>query len=527
MDPTPVTPDPSARRTYTETAVFFLGCYWPLLLPIILVCSALRARYFSPLRRLPGPLLASFTRLWKVLSTASGRTHLDHIDLHRRHGPVVRTGPIEVSLSSPEAARRVLAAGKGFRKAAFYAVFPPAENPDIFTEVDEDAHARKKKVANVPYSMAAMQQLGPFIDDVVDLLVSKLEGFAEGRRRVVDLGAWLHYFAFDVLGEVAFSRSFGFLAEGRDVDSAIATIDKSQAYNGIVGQVPWADYLLRKNPLWRLLPGLVDAGRNAPITRIALGEMERRRPFDKESEGKVRNEDGRRDLMASLIQGHLKDPEKFTEGDVFAVAHGAIFAGSDSTASTMQSLFWHVLSSEHVHSTLAAEITSAVATGVLPAAGNISWAESQALPYFQACLKEAMRVRPAVGLNITRVVPSGGVELDGHFFPAGTEVAVNAWVLHRDRATFGSDVDDYRPERWLGNIEEAKRMERYMFQFGGGSHVCIGRNLALLEINKVVPRLFRDFKFELAHPGRPLKANVTFFVVQEGLEVYVERREMV
>lgn len=64
-------------------------------------------------------------------------------------------------------------------------------------------------------------------------------------------------------------------------------------------------------------------------------------------------------------------------------------------------------------------------------------------------------------------------------------------------------------------------------QFGGGSHVCIGRNLALLEINKVVPRLFRDFRFELVHPGRLLKANATFFVVQEGLEVYVERREVV
>jgi len=44
-----------------------------------------------------------------------------------------------------------------------------------------------------------------------------------------------------------------------------------------------------------------------------------------------------------------------------------------------------------------------------------------------------------------------------------------------------------------------------------------------LEINKVVPRLLREFRFELAHPGQPLKANASFFVVQEGLEVYVKR----
>ncbi len=62
-------------------------------------------------------------------------------------------------------------------------------------------------------------------------------------------------------------------------------------------------------------------------------------------------------------------------------------------------------------------------------------------------------------------------------------------------------------------------------QFGGGAHVCIGRNLALLEINKVLPRLLRDYRFELVHPGRELQAHATFFVVQEGLEVYIERKK--
>ncbi|KAF9880386.1 cytochrome p450 oxidoreductase [Colletotrichum karsti] len=516
-------------HTYTETAGLFLRTYWPIIVPLVLIGNILRTRYLSPLRRYPGPFVASTTRLWKVITTASGRSHLKHITLHRKYGPVVRIAPNEVSVASPEAARHVLSAGKRFYKTAFYGVFPPPENPDIFTEVDEEAHARKKKVANVPYSMAAMQHLSPFIDDTIDLLVTKLSEFTGQQHtdykvnKSVDLGAWLHYFAFDVLGEVAFSRSFGFLAEGKDVEDAIATIDRSQAYNGIVGQIPWVDFLLRRNPLWKLVPSLDT--KNAPITRIALSEMERRRPFDKESEGKLRNDDGRQDLLASLIKGHLKDPERFTEGDVFAVAHGAIFAGSDSTASTMQSLFWHVLSSPHVHSALVKEITDAVDSGAIPPTSNISWAEAQGLHNFQACLKEAMRVRPAVGLNITRVVPPEGAELDGQFYPGGTEIAVNGWVLHRDRRTFGEDADEYRPERWLVDVDEAKRMERYMFQFGGGSHVCIGRNLALLEINKVVPRLFRDFKFELAYPGRPLRANATFFVVQEGLEVLIERRE--
>ncbi|GAB1319706.1 hypothetical protein MFIFM68171_09916 [Madurella fahalii] len=501
------------------TALAFFTAHWLLVLATGLAVRALYRRYASPLRKYPGPFLASISRLWKVKSVASGRTYLDHIALHRRYGPVVRIAPDEVSVSSPEAARTLLSAGKRFFKTPFYGVFPPPENPDIFTETREDVHAMKKRVANVPYSMAAMQQLSPFINDSIELLVRKIDEHIAAARGVFDLGDYLHYFAFDVLGEVAFSRSFGFLAEGRDVDNAIKTIDNSQTYNGIVGQVPELDYLLRRNPLWQFVPWL--STKNALITRMALEEMARRQPFDKDSAGLLRTGDGRQDLMASLIQGHLKDPERFREGDVFAVAHGAIFAGSDSTASTMQSFFWHILDSAPVYQSILREIEEAVKTGVIPAEGNVSWNQAQNLPYLQACLKEAMRVRPAVGLNITRLVPPEGAELDGHFFPGGTSIACNGWVLHRDKDVFGQDADDFRPERWLEDEEKAKRMERYMFQFGGGSHLCIGRNLALLEINKVVPRLLRDYRFELAHPGRPLKANASFFVVQSGLEVHI------
>lgn len=135
----------------------------------------------------------------------------------------------------------------------------------------------------------------------------------------------------------------------------------------------------------------------------------------------------------------------------------------------MQSFFWHILSDRRVYAKIQEEMKNAVAEGKIPPTGNIAWNEAQNLPYFQACMKEAMRVRPAVGLNITRVVPPEGAELDGQFFPGGVSLAVNGWVLHRDRATFGEDADEYRPERWLGDVEEARRMERYMFQVSLGT----------------------------------------------------------
>ena len=217
-------------------------------------------------------------------------------------------------------------------------------------------------------------------------------------------------------------------------------------------------------------------------------------------------------------------------------------AGADSTASTMQSFFDFVLNDDRVYTKLLAEIDNARRSK--PESELFAYSTAQSLPYFQACLKEAMRLRPAVGLNIQRWVPEGGAEIDGKFYPGRTRVSVNGWVVHRNRATFGEEAEEFRPERWLAG--NAKEMERHMYQvsaylgqsgihgihvglteatqFGGGSHLCIGRNLALLEINKILPQLLLRYRFELVHPGRPLTHHTTFFVVQKGLEVIVHRR---
>ena len=134
----------------------------------------------------------------------------------------------------------------------------------------------------------------------------------------------------------------------------------------------------------------------------------------------------------------------------------------------MQSFCHHVLRNPAIHARLKTELDKATISGHLSTFSQ--WNETQALPYFQACLKEAMRLRPAVGLNITRLVPPQGAEISGKRLPGGTRVAVNAWVLHRDKGIFGTQAKTFRPERWLEG--DAKAMERHMFQFGGGSHLC-------------------------------------------------------
>lgn len=130
------------------------------------------------------------------------------------------------------------------------------------------------------------------------------------------------------------------------------------------------------------------------------------------------------------------------------------------------------------------------------------FSEAWKLPYLHACIQEAFRLHPPVSFTAERIVPPPGDTIDGHFVPGGTVVGCNPWVVHRDKATFGKDVDQYRPERWLGEPEIVYRMNQALFQFGAGNHTCLGKNIAYLEIYKLIPSLMRTFEVS------PLMENI-------------------
>ena len=60
--------------------------------------------YATPLRNIPGPWLAKFTRLWLFRAIASRKWDQINIELHRKYGPVVRIAPNEYSIDDPDAA---------------------------------------------------------------------------------------------------------------------------------------------------------------------------------------------------------------------------------------------------------------------------------------------------------------------------------------------------------------------------------------------------------------------------------------
>lgn len=162
------------------------------------------------------------------------------------------------------------------------------------------------------------------------------------------------------------------------------------------------------------------------------------------------------DFVEKLMQARDKDPEKVTDYHLFTMGQSNVTAGSDTTAISLSSIMWHLLHYPDVLRRLRKEVDDFTAQG--RCSTQVTFKESQEMPYFQAVMKEALRMHSATGLPMWRVVPTGGAEISGRYFPAGAIVGVNTWVAHYDETVF-PDAKTFRPERWLEAEADPERLK--------------------------------------------------------------------
>jgi cytochrome P450 len=105
----------------------------------------------------------------------------------------------------------------------------------MFSIREPAQHQALRRPVAQKFSMSSIRAMEPFADQCTDIFLSsmrKMEG------QVVDLGDWLQWYAFDVIGAITFQRRFGFMDKQEDVLEMIGSIDASLRYAALAGQVP-------------------------------------------------------------------------------------------------------------------------------------------------------------------------------------------------------------------------------------------------------------------------------------------------
>ncbi|KAF2871828.1 cytochrome P450 [Massariosphaeria phaeospora] len=489
-------------------------------LPFLLALYFLITRTLTwyRLRHFPGPLTAKFSNLFMARATASGKMYRVYTDLATRYGPLARIGPNDLITSDPSLIRRMSSARSPYTRSNWYEAMGLDPYVDsLLSEMSVAVHdARRAKMA-AAYSgkeNACLEAdvdgcVGNFVALVRDKYLSTGTGTGD-KGQLMDFGRKAQYFTLDVITKVAFGEEFGCLSEDRDVHEYIRTTEEMLPWLTFFAVVPLANAVLNRSWVKRALgPKPEDRHGMGKLMGVANRVIGERFGPDKIT---------RRDMLGAFVRAGI--PQRQIESEV----HLQIVAGSDTTATAIRATFLYLHTHPRVLSKLRVELDAAENAGRI--SNPITNAESKALPYLQAVIREGLRIHPPFTGMLMKKVPPGGDTIQGQYVSGGTRIGHSTWAVQRD-AVFGEDVEIFRPERWMEADEErALRMEQTLdLIFGYGRWGCLGKSVAWIELNKVFVELLRHFEFELACPGKPWNSVNYNLFMQDEMWMRITERE--
>lgn len=216
-------------------------------------------------------------------------------------------------------------------------------------------------------------------------------------------------------------------------------------------------------------------------------------------------------------------------GKIMADSNMMMNAGSDTTAAALSSTIYHLISNPACLAKLRNEVEACfpfhgeedAEEGLLP------YSSVCELPYLRACIDETLRLRPPIAYQLPRLVHSPeGATIAGHHVRQGTVVAVPTFSVHRHKDLY-KDPDEFMPERWLdtADAEQIKNLKTYTIPFSQGSRACIGRHIAIVELQILVSSLVRRYDMELSYPGKQLETFERFNSNPGPLPIHIRPRQ--
>ncbi|KAF8218316.1 cytochrome P450 [Mycena galopus ATCC 62051] len=467
-----------------------LGSYVVFLASLCISIAAYRLSPLHPLAQYPGPAIGKITKLWGLWKASQGYKYLYHKKLHDAYGPYVRTGPNEISVIDAPAVCQILNFG-GLEKGRYYESGRHSATPPAIVCLSGEAHTAKRRVWNRAMTSACIREYEPLVVKRASQLISHLRGL----NSTVDLVHWLDLFAYDLMGDLAFCGGFEMMRDGQDVDGVGARIRGYTKASNLTGQLPWIVGTINLFPqVAREIQQFNDFGQNLAIQRM-------------------KNPGVRMDLWYHLADEAGLENEKPTLEISASDGIVAIVAASDTTASTLSSIVWFLLSDPEHYRRVQEELDSVITD-------LFDVDKHQKLHFLSACINETLRLHPPLPTNGTRQVPLNqpGRNIAGRFIPPGTSVYTPAYSLHRNPDYF-SYPDKFLPDRWLPDSKLERHDTSAFIPFSLGPANCVGQKFARRQLFMVLSALFKSFDLRFADgfdsEAWPLGMQ-DFFIVSRG-----------
>ncbi len=341
---------------------------------------------------------------------------------------------------------------------------------DGLLTIDGEFHHRSRRIMLPAFHHETIAAALATMEEEID---RALEGWRDGSR--IDIYHWTRRLAL----RIAMRALFGF-----NPDAAGAQVDIARNFEqglGFWARAYWLQVLRGPRTPYAQMQ---KARRTLDV--IIFEEIARRRRTGERGE----------DILSLLIDASDEDGNRLNDQQIRDEVMTLLFAGHDTTTSTIGFMFYELARHPDVAAALREE--QARVLGGEPADAALLMAGK--LELLEMVQDETLRMYPPAWIGARKSIKT--YEFAGQTVPGGAYVNYSSWVSHRLAHVF-PEPDEFRPERFAPAAKAALPKGAYV-PFGAGSRICIGMRFGKLEIKAIASAVLQRFEFEL-EPGYQLR----------------------
>jgi len=359
---------------------------------------------------------------------------------------------------------------------------------DGMLTIDGPYHRRARRIMVPAFHRERILAAGEIM---VEEAARAIAAWAPGMR--LDVYRWTRELAL----RIAMRALFGFDPDGRD--RAVASeFERALSFYS-------EDYfrqLLRGpgTPFARLMRS------RRVLDRLVLAEIAARR---------ARPDEDRGDVLGLLLAAADEDGRGFDDGEVRDQVMTLLFAGHDTTTSTVTFLLRELARHPDALGRVLGE-QDRVLGDRPPTPADLAGE----LPELAMAVDETLRLYPPAWVGPRRSVRA--FAFAGHRVPGGVPVNYCSWASHRLPDVW-PEPDAFRPERFAPERRATLPKGAYV-PFGGGSRTCLGMRFGEMEIRAIAATALSRHRLELV-PGRQVEIRqMPTLSPRGGLEMTVRPR---
>ncbi|CAN6321946.1 unnamed protein product [Urochloa humidicola] len=471
-----------------------------LLVSLLAAAAAARRRSSSSSSRKglqqvpPGPARVPILGNLHQLLLGPALPHQSLRELARRHGPamLLRLGTVPtLVVSSPAAAREVMKSRDadccsrpdtaGARRLSY-------DHKDVAFAPYTSYWRDMRKLFVVELLSARRVQASQYAREAqVEKLVARLDA---GGPAVVQLEDHIFALMDGVIGTVAFGNIYGTEQFAHKKHFHEVLDEAMSAKAGFSAE----DYF--PNAAGRLADRLTGAAARRERVFRDLDAF-----FDVIIDQHLHQQHGPPDLIdafLALMMGEDRRQRAFTRDHIKGLLSNVFTASVDTSSVTMVWAMAELIRRPAMLRKVQEEIRAAVG----PGKQRVAHDDIPKLRYLKMVVKETLRLHPAVPLLLPRETMRH-VTICGYDVPAKTRVLVNAWAIGRDPQTWGTNAEEFDPDRFEGKDVDFNGAHFELVPFGAGRRMCPGMALGVATVMFTLANLLYCFDWALPEGVAP------------------------